>query len=85
MAAAGNVEFHMAESRPANGGRRFPPAVEKDVMVYELLTAKAEENIQGLVYGVTHDKVKYIREEFVLGMLATLDSRSVCTECRYAM
>ena len=41
----------------------------------ELLTAKAEESIHGLVYGVTGDKVNNLREEFALGMLATLNSK----------
>lgn len=41
----------------------------------ELLSAEAEESIRGLVYGVTHDRVNDLREEFALGMLATLNSK----------
>jgi len=41
----------------------------------ELLAAEAEESIRGLVYGVTHDRVNDLREEFAVGMLATLNSK----------
>lgn len=34
-----------------------------------------EESIRGLVYGVTHDRVNDLREEFAMGMLATLNSK----------
>lgn len=42
----------------------------------ELLSAEAEEAIRGLVYSVTHDKVNDLREEFALGMLTTLNSKT---------
>mmetsp|Transcript_43070 Transcript_43070/g.63107 ORF Transcript_43070/g.63107 Transcript_43070/m.63107 type:complete len:426 (-) Transcript_43070:568-1845(-) len=41
----------------------------------ELLSAEAEESIRGLVYSVTHDRVNDLREEFAMGMLATLNSK----------
>jgi len=41
----------------------------------ELLSAEVEESIRGLVYGVTHDRVNDLREEFAMGMLATLNSK----------
>mmetsp|Transcript_31007 Transcript_31007/g.37844 ORF Transcript_31007/g.37844 Transcript_31007/m.37844 type:complete len:420 (+) Transcript_31007:126-1385(+) len=41
----------------------------------ELLSAECEEAIRGLVYGVTHDKVNDLREEFASGMLLTLNSK----------
>lgn len=41
----------------------------------ELLSAEAEESIRGLVFGVTHDRVNDLREEFAVGMLATLNSK----------
>jgi len=41
----------------------------------ELLSSETEEAIRGLVYSVTHDKVNDLREEFAVGMLATLNSK----------
>ena len=41
----------------------------------ELLQSETEESIRGLVYGVTHDRVNDLREEFAQGMLATLNSK----------
>lgn len=41
----------------------------------EFLSAETEESIRGLVYGVTHDRVNDLREEFAVGMLATLNSK----------
>uniref|UniRef100_A0A7S2HT50 Band 7 domain-containing protein n=1 Tax=Helicotheca tamesis TaxID=374047 RepID=A0A7S2HT50_9STRA len=42
----------------------------------ELLSAETEEAIRGLVYSVTHDKVNDLREEFAMGMLSTLNSKT---------
>eukprot|EP00588_Corethron_pennatum_P027460 CAMPEP_0194315118 /NCGR_PEP_ID=MMETSP0171-20130528/11929_1 /TAXON_ID=218684 /ORGANISM="Corethron pennatum, Strain L29A3" /LENGTH=323 /DNA_ID=CAMNT_0039070799 /DNA_START=479 /DNA_END=1450 /DNA_ORIENTATION=- len=41
----------------------------------ELLACETEEAIRGLVYSVTHDKVNDLREEFAVGMLATLNNK----------
>lgn len=41
----------------------------------ELLSVQTEEAIRGLVYSVTHDRVNDLREEFALGVLATLNSK----------
>eukprot|EP00592_Proboscia_alata_P026270 CAMPEP_0194447816 /NCGR_PEP_ID=MMETSP0176-20130528/129218_1 /TAXON_ID=216777 /ORGANISM="Proboscia alata, Strain PI-D3" /LENGTH=414 /DNA_ID=CAMNT_0039274719 /DNA_START=21 /DNA_END=1265 /DNA_ORIENTATION=+ len=41
----------------------------------ELLSAESEESIRGLVFSVTHDRVNDLREEFALGMLATLNGK----------
>lgn len=41
----------------------------------ELLSGEAEESIRGLVYGVTHDRVNDLREEFAMGMLSTLNAK----------
>lgn len=40
----------------------------------EYLSQKIEEAVRGLVYGVTHDKVNDLREEFATGMLQNLNS-----------
>jgi len=41
----------------------------------ELLSAMTQESIRGLVYSVTHDKVKDLREDFAAGMLNTMKSK----------
>lgn len=40
----------------------------------EYLSNKVEEAVRGLVYGVTHDKVNDLREEFATGMLQNLNA-----------
>jgi len=40
----------------------------------EFLSNVVEEGIRGLVYGVTHDRVNDLREEFAMGMLKSLSS-----------
>eukprot|EP00816_Leptocylindrus_hargravesii_P007862 CAMPEP_0196825052 /NCGR_PEP_ID=MMETSP1362-20130617/92831_1 /TAXON_ID=163516 /ORGANISM="Leptocylindrus danicus, Strain CCMP1856" /LENGTH=430 /DNA_ID=CAMNT_0042205421 /DNA_START=506 /DNA_END=1798 /DNA_ORIENTATION=+ len=41
-----------------------------------MLSNVTEESIRGLVYSVTHDQVNDLREEFALGMLSTLNSKT---------
>lgn len=41
----------------------------------DYLSSKTEEAIRGLVYGVTHNKVNDLREEFAVSMLESLKSK----------
>uniref|UniRef100_A0A7S2V726 Band 7 domain-containing protein n=1 Tax=Fibrocapsa japonica TaxID=94617 RepID=A0A7S2V726_9STRA len=41
----------------------------------ELLSAKTEEAIRGLVYSVTHERVNDLREEFASGVMASLNGQ----------